>query len=174
MVNIDLTSGVPIDEQIVMKMSNLITAGAIKQNQKLSKTSELAKTLTTSINNVNLAYKKLEEIGLIYKIGEEFYAGNQNVINQEDITQQPTETINTIDLNIPIKSQSCDEVIKDLEDNISLLLENDFTEDYLIEIINKQESLLKIFEKNTALLLQKGVQKDKLVDLVKTINSRKL
>ncbi len=164
MVNIDLSNGVPIVEQIVTKINNLIVAGAFAPNEKIISIAELSKILTTSFNNVSQAYKQLEEMGLIYNDGVDFHVGNQkhNVQNNRLPCANHTS-----------KSKSLDGVMQSLEENITLLLENDFTEDYLIELINKQESLLKIFEKNTASLLQQGVEKEKLVDLVKTINSRK-
>ncbi len=165
MINIDLSNGVPIVEQIVTKMSNLIIAGAFPNDEKLMTVSELSKTLTTSFNNVNQAYKQLEDKGLIYCYGEDFYVGKPKPIIKE----------NNIEIDTKVnKAKNVDVVLKNFENNIDLLLENDFSEDYLINVINKQESLLKVFEKNTALLLQQGVEKEDLVNLVKTINSRKL
>ncbi len=171
MINIDLSNGVPIVEQIVIKMSNLIIAGAFPNGEKLMTVSELSKTLTTSFNNVSQAYKQLEDKGLIYCEGEDFYVGKPKPIIKENNTEIDTKVTKVNKVN---KAQNIDGVLKNLENNIAVLLENDFSEDYLIEVINKQESLLKVFEKNTALLLQQGIEKEDLVNLVKTINSRKL
>ncbi len=188
MVNIDLSNGVPIVEQIVTKISNLIIAGAIGQNEKIMSVTELSKTITTSFNNVSQAYKQLVEMELIYNIGEDYYVGKQKDLIQKDFHQEQPIQKELIQKELiqkeiiqksysqnvtgVIKSENVDNVLKNLEDNIVVLLENDFTEEYLIEVINKQENLLKNFEKNTALLLQQGVQKEDLVDLVKTLKWR--
>ncbi len=167
MVNVDFNSGVPIVEQIVTKISNLIKAGAFNKNDKIMSVSELSKTLTTSFSNVSQAYKQLEEMGFIYSDCEEFYVGKQNSPKQNNTSFVVNNTVNNTS-----KSQKFDSILQNLEDNITLLIENDFTEEYLIEIINKQENLLKDFEKNTATLLQQGFEKEKIVELVKTLNRR--
>ncbi len=174
MINIDVTSGVPIDEQIVNKLSNLILAGALAQKEKIMSVSELSANLTTSFNNVNQAYTQLEKMGLIYKAGEDYYIGKEKAPKKEfEEVKADSKVLNTEEVKRVSKSTNTEEIFKDLEYNITQLLENDFSEEHLIEIINKQESLLKIFEKNTATLLQRGIEKEDLVDLVKTINSRK-
>lgn len=68
MINIDIKSGVPIYEQIVDGMKNLIIKGVLKSDEKIPSVRELGRKLTINPNTIQKAYRELERQGYIYTI----------------------------------------------------------------------------------------------------------
>ncbi len=68
MFTIDLTSRVPIYEQIYMKITELALTGTLKENSQLPSVRTLAKDARVNPNTVAKAYQELERRGIIYSV----------------------------------------------------------------------------------------------------------
>lgn len=68
MFTIDLTSRVPIYEQIYMKITELALSGTLKENSQLPSVRSLAKDARVNPNTVAKAYQELERRGIIYSV----------------------------------------------------------------------------------------------------------
>lgn len=66
MININYRDGRPIYEQVKDGICKLITAGIIKENEKLPSVRELASSLAINPNTIQRAYRELESEGYIY------------------------------------------------------------------------------------------------------------
>ncbi len=63
-----LEGGAPIYEQLVTRITELISSGTLAENEKLPAVREVAKALGVNPNTVQKAYAMLEQSGLIYSI----------------------------------------------------------------------------------------------------------
>lgn len=68
MFSIDLTSRIPIYEQIYDKIVSLVVSGTLKENDQLPSVRSLAKDTGVNPNTVAKAYQELERNGLIYSV----------------------------------------------------------------------------------------------------------
>lgn len=68
MFTIDLTSRVPIYEQIYIKITELALTGTLKENSQLPSVRTLAKDARVNPNTVAKAYQELERRGIIYSV----------------------------------------------------------------------------------------------------------
>ena len=68
MFSIDLTSRIPIYEQIYHKIVNLIINGTLAENDQLPSVRSLAKSTGVNPNTVSKAYQELERNGVIYSV----------------------------------------------------------------------------------------------------------
>lgn len=68
MFSIDLTSRIPIYEQIYQKIINLIINGTLAENDQLPSVRSLAKSTGVNPNTVSKAYQELERNGIIYSV----------------------------------------------------------------------------------------------------------
>ncbi|UMZ72488.1 GntR family transcriptional regulator [Natranaerofaba carboxydovora] len=68
MIQLDLTDGRPLYEQIKEKLKFLIIRGALKPDERIPSVRELAGMLTINPNTIQKAYKDLETEGFIYSI----------------------------------------------------------------------------------------------------------
>ncbi|MBP3380170.1 MAG: GntR family transcriptional regulator [Ruminococcus sp.] len=68
MFSIDLTSRVPIYEQIYRKITDLILAGTLSENDQLPSVRSLSKDTGVNPNTVSKAYQELERRGVIYSV----------------------------------------------------------------------------------------------------------
>ena len=68
MISLDLKSRVPIYEQLVDKVKQLIIQGVIKPDEKLPSVRSLAQELTINPNTIQKAYRELEREGYIYSL----------------------------------------------------------------------------------------------------------
>lgn len=68
MFSIDLTSRIPIYEQIYQKIINLIINGTLAENDQLPSVRSLAKSTGVNPNTVSKAYQELERNGVIYSV----------------------------------------------------------------------------------------------------------
>ena len=88
---LQLRSKVPIYEQIVTQVKQLILSGALKDGDPIPSMRTLAKTLQVSVITVQKAYEELQRKGFI-----ESLAGRGTFIraqNTDDIKQEYWETI---------------------------------------------------------------------------------
>lgn len=68
MFSIDLTSRIPIYEQIYEKIISLILNGTLKENDQLPSVRSLAKSTGVNPNTVAKAYQELERNKIIYSV----------------------------------------------------------------------------------------------------------
>ena len=68
MFTIDLTSRIPIYEQIYQKIVMLILNGTLAENDQLPSVRSLAKSTGVNPNTVAKAYQELERNGVIYSV----------------------------------------------------------------------------------------------------------
>ena len=68
MIQLDLSDHRPLYEQIKEKTKELIIAGVLKQDEKITSVRELAQQLTINPNTIQRAYKDLETEGYIYSV----------------------------------------------------------------------------------------------------------
>lgn len=68
MFSIDLTSRIPIYEQIYTKIIELAVSGTLNENDQLPSVRNLAKDTGVNPNTVAKAYQELERKGVIYSV----------------------------------------------------------------------------------------------------------
>lgn len=68
MFSIDLTSRVPIYEQIYNKIIELAVSGTLAENEQLPSVRSLAKDAGVNPNTVAKAYQELERKGVVYSV----------------------------------------------------------------------------------------------------------
>lgn len=68
MFSIDLTSRIPIYEQIYENIISLIVKGTLSENDQLPSVRAFAKDAGVNPNTVAKAYQELERIGIIYSV----------------------------------------------------------------------------------------------------------
>ena len=68
MFTIDLTSRVPIYEQIYQKITELALSGTLEENSQLPSVRSPAKDARVNPNTVAKAYQELERRGIIYSV----------------------------------------------------------------------------------------------------------
>lgn len=68
MFSIDLTSRIPIYEQIFNSVVELIITGSLSENDQLPSVRTLAKQTGVNPNTVAKAYTELERVGIIYSV----------------------------------------------------------------------------------------------------------
>ncbi len=79
MFSIDLTSRIPIYEQIYQKIVMLILNGTLAENDQLPSVRLLAKSTGVNPNTVAKAYQELERSGVIYSVpGRGSFVSAQN------------------------------------------------------------------------------------------------
>ena len=79
MFSIDLTSRMPIYEQIYQKIVNLIINGTLAENDQLPSVRTRAKSTGVNPNTVSKAYQELERNGVIYSVpGRGSFVSAQN------------------------------------------------------------------------------------------------
>ena len=79
MFSIDLTSRIPIYEQIYQKIVMLILNGTLAANDQLPSVRILAKSAGVNPNTVSKAYQELERSGVIYSVpGRGSFVSAQN------------------------------------------------------------------------------------------------
>ncbi|WP_295091301.1 GntR family transcriptional regulator [Ruminococcus sp.] len=79
MFTIDLTSRIPIYEQIYQKIVMLILNGTLAENDQLPSVRLLAKSAGVNPNTVSKAYQELERNGVIYSVpGRGSFVSAQN------------------------------------------------------------------------------------------------
>lgn len=68
MLQLDFRSRVPIYEQLVEKIKELIVYQVLKSDEQLPSVRELALELTVNPNTIQKAYRELERLGYIYSV----------------------------------------------------------------------------------------------------------
>lgn len=92
MIQLDLQSRQPIYEQLILKMSELISLGALAPDAQLPSVRALARDLGVNPNTVQKAYQELERCGIIYSVagkGSFIASGTSanDVLRRQNITK---------------------------------------------------------------------------------------
>lgn len=82
MIALDYRDKRPLYEQVKEKLTNLIAAGALPENEKLPSVRALAMELAINPNTVQRAYRELESEGFIYTV-----QGRGNFVSGSDMWQ---------------------------------------------------------------------------------------
>lgn len=94
MFDLDLKSRIPIYEQLVEKIKELIIKEVLKENEQLPSVRALSNDLTINPNTIQKAYRELESQGYIYSIPGKgnFVANIKNKnLNREKIDKISSE-----------------------------------------------------------------------------------
>lgn len=85
MIQLDLRSRLPIYEQLVEKIKELIVKGILQSDEQLPSVRTLANELTINPNTIQKAYRELEREGYIYSVKGRgsFVSCNLDVIDNE-------------------------------------------------------------------------------------------
>lgn len=114
MYMIDLQSRVPIFEQIVSGIKNMILDGEIKPGEKLPSVRELAKTLGVNPNTVTKAFQTLEREKIIYTVpGRGSYAAD---IITEKLKEEAFEAFDIAVRNAFRAGLSTEDLIRRMEE----------------------------------------------------------
>lgn len=83
MLQLDLQSRQPIYEQLILKMSEMISLGALTPDEQLPSVRTLARDLGINPNTVQKAYQELERSGIIYSVaGKGSFIASGNNANE--------------------------------------------------------------------------------------------
>lgn len=122
MFAMQLEGGAPIYEQLVSRITELISNGTLSENEKLPAVREVAKALGVNPNTVQKAYSMLEQSGLIYSIpAKGSYVGKTE--KTEEIIKK--KILGTLSENISealkagVKEEEIMLIIKNLKEEIS-------------------------------------------------------
>ncbi|ARK29636.1 GntR family transcriptional regulator [Halalkalibacter krulwichiae] len=95
MFQLDIRSRVPIYEQLVEKLKELIIHEVYQPDQQLPSVRVLAQELTVNPNTIQKAYRELEHQGYIYSIPGKgkFVAPQATTTNEEKVTKMKEELL---------------------------------------------------------------------------------
>lgn len=97
MINIDVKNGVPIYEQIVSGLKQLIIKGVLKPDEKVPSVRELGRRLTINPNTIQKAYRELERQGYFYTvIGKGNFVSDQENNGNVQKLRELTEDIQVL------------------------------------------------------------------------------
>jgi len=122
MFTMQLEGGAPIYEQLVSRITALISNGTLSENEKLPAVREVAKALGVNPNTVQKAYSMLEQSGLIYSIpAKGSYVGKTEKteeIIKKKILAALSENISEA-LKAGVEEEEITLIIKNLKEEIS-------------------------------------------------------
>lgn len=99
MFSIDLTSRIPIYEQICNKIIELAVSGTLAENEQLPSVRNLAKDTGVNPNTVAKAYQELERNGVIYSVqgrGSFISALNSDVFQEKALADFDKSAVNAV------------------------------------------------------------------------------
>ena len=122
MFAMQLEGGAPIYEQLVTRITELISNGTLAENEKLPAVREVAKALGVNPNTVQKAYSILEQSGLIYSIpAKGSYVGKAE--KTEEIIKKKILAALSENISEALKAGVAEEeimlIIKNLKEEIS-------------------------------------------------------
>lgn len=122
MFTMQLEGGAPIYEQLVSRITALISNGTLSENEKLPAVREVAKALGVNPNTVQKAYSMLEQSGLIYSIpAKGSYVGKTE--KTEEIIKKKILAALSENISEALKAGVAEEeimlIIKNLKEEIS-------------------------------------------------------
>ena len=95
MFSIDLTSRIPIYEQIYQKIVMLILNGTLAENDQLPSVRSLAKATGVNPNTVAKAYQELERNGVLYSV-----PGRGSFVSAQDHSEFRKKALADFDLTV--------------------------------------------------------------------------
>ena len=104
MFSIDLTSRVPIYEQICKKIIELVLNGTLSENEQLPSVRSFAKNSGVNPNTVAKAYQELERNGIIYSVpGRGSFIAKQKMeeFKNTALSNFDNVTVSAFDVGIP-------------------------------------------------------------------------
>ena len=104
MFSIDLTSRVPIYEQICKKITELVLNGTLSENDQLPSVRSFAKDSGVNPNTVAKAYQELERNGIIYSVpGRGSFIAKQKMeeFKNTALSNFDNVTVSAFDVGIP-------------------------------------------------------------------------
>ena len=117
LINVDPRSRVPIYEQIVASVKELVFSGELSADSPLPSVRSLASELAINPNTIQRAYKELESEGYIYTVSGKgtFAAGQDDVveIRKEELFLQ-FDSVTSELLYLSVKPEALTERITDL------------------------------------------------------------
>lgn len=122
MFELDVRSRVPIYEQLVEKIKELIIKGLLKEHEQLPSVRALSNDLTINPNTIQKAYRELENQGYIYSIpGKGSFVAplKDRDINKEKI-EKILEEIKKLMLEGLHLGMNREDIIKVLEDVVKI------------------------------------------------------
>ncbi|MCX7694789.1 MAG: GntR family transcriptional regulator [Caloramator sp.] len=122
MFELDVRSRVPIYEQLVEKIKELIIKGLLKEHEQLPSVRALSNDLTINPNTIQKAYRELENQGYIYSIpGKGSFVAplKDKDINKEKI-EKILEEIKKLMLEGFHLGMNREDIIKVLEDVVKI------------------------------------------------------
>lgn len=127
MFDLDLKSRVPIYEQLVEKIKELIIKEVLKENEQLPSVRALSNDLTINPNTIQKAYRELENQGYIYSIpGKGNFVSN---VKNKNLNREKIEKISQ-------------EIKKLVLEGVYLGMTKQEVLDILEEIFNMREGLI--------------------------------
>lgn len=98
MFQLDLRSRVPIYEQLVEKLKELIIHEVVQADEQLPSVRQLAAQLTINPNTIQKAYRELEHQGYIYSLPGKgkFVAPQANTTNSEKVKKMKKDLVKLI------------------------------------------------------------------------------
>lgn len=119
MFELDLRSRVPIYEQLVEKIKELIIGEVLKTDEQLPSVRILSKELTINPNTIQKAYRELESQGYVYSIPGKgnFVAPVMHNKNNEKLADLKEVLVKTISeaMYLGMSSEEIIKIISDLE-----------------------------------------------------------
>lgn len=115
MIQIDPKSRLPIYEQLIENIKNLIIIGGLKKDEQLPSVRNLSIDLTINPNTIQKAYKELERQGYIYTIRGRgnFVSSNEDIKDLKKIDDLIIE-FKKIVLELTYMGLSQNELMKEL------------------------------------------------------------
>ncbi|OEH86445.1 GntR family transcriptional regulator [Desulfuribacillus stibiiarsenatis] len=98
MFQLDVRSRIPIYEQLIDKLKELIIREVMKPDSQLPSVRVLAQELTINPNTIQKAYRELEYQGFIYSVPGKgsFVAPQSNTMNLEKVKKMKSDLIKLI------------------------------------------------------------------------------
>ena len=98
MFQLDIRSRIPLYEQLIDKLKELIINEIYKPDSQLPSVRTLAQELTINPNTIQKAYRELEHEGYIYSVPGKgsFVAPQSNIINDEKVKKMKEALIKLI------------------------------------------------------------------------------
>lgn len=122
MLQLDLRSRLPIYEQLIEKIKELIIAEVLKPDEQLPSVRNLAQELTINPNTIQKTYRELERQGYVYTVKGKgnFVAPMTNNIQHEKINKLKEELIKLLSeaIYLGMKKEEFLELISNAEEMI--------------------------------------------------------
>jgi GntR family transcriptional regulator len=122
MFQLDIRSRVPLYEQLIDKLKELIINEIYKPDYQLPSVRTLAQELTINPNTIQKAYRELELEGYIYSVPGKgsFVAPQSHIINDEKVKKMKDTLVKLISeaLYLGIDKQEIISIITDAEQSV--------------------------------------------------------